>query len=161
MLKTVSISLILLFCFSSINSTKGQQVLATSGNNFTTQHASISWTVGELAIESLTNNGQVITQGFHQTRLGTTGLDILPATEVDITAYPNPVSENVNIRIKDLTELKNWNYILYDQAGKVILKNKIDSDMTEVPVRSLVEAVYYLRVYSGSDQARVFKIVKQ
>jgi hypothetical protein len=50
---------------------------------------------------------------------------------------------------------------MYDQLGRVILKDKIHSDVTEVPVRGLIDAVYYLRVYSGNDSARIFKIVKQ
>ena len=43
-----------------------RQVIASSGDYFEGTNSSISWTVGEIATETLTDGNYILTQGFHQ-----------------------------------------------------------------------------------------------
>jgi hypothetical protein len=137
-----------------------QQVVSSAGGQSENSNGSLSWTVGEVAVETLRNNDLILTQGFHQTRLEATGLDIIDGIQPDILAYPNPVDDIINVNIKGLSEIKGWSYILYDTHGRVLENSVIDSDNTGISFSNLPKSTYLLRVYSEKEGAKVFRIIK-
>ena len=62
-------SLTLLFIISTIFSfaqSIDREVISSSGDSFEGPNGSVSWTVGEIATETLTDGTFILTQGFHQ-----------------------------------------------------------------------------------------------
>ena len=53
------------------------EVIASSGDHFTGTDAQLSWTIGELVIDTYTNGSTQLTQGFHQTNLIITNVEVL------------------------------------------------------------------------------------
>lgn len=68
------------------------QVLASGGNYFVGSTFSNSFTVGEMAlIDTYTNSGFVLTQGFQQPDYGPLAV-VSPELVINCAAYPNPTS---------------------------------------------------------------------
>jgi hypothetical protein len=85
--------------------------------------------------------------------------DILPPKEdnkIELKLYPNPASNQINIRNKNNKMLGTVS--IYDISGKMIYNNFIGSSQAIIDVKSFSPGVYYLR----SDQMeKGLKFVKQ
>lgn len=150
--------IILLLCALHVQGQ--QQVISSAGNFHSAASGSISWTLGELAIETLTTAGNILTQGFQQSRLTVTGIGDIPTLDYEIVVYPNPASDHLIIRT-DKEQHENLYYHLYDLSGKIVLQDKILESETTITVNHLKSAVYLLRIIDGTRQVRAFKVVKQ
>ena len=154
------ISLILGLSFIVLGSLKAQQVVATAGNHSESSEASLSWTIGEIATQTLQSSSLILTQGFHQTRLTVTGVNNIPDKNLDIQAYPNPAYDRINLKLGYELNGQNWQYIIYDKSGKKLMEKKITSDLSSISINTLPKATYFLKVFGGDKNSKVFKIVK-
>jgi hypothetical protein len=158
MKKTIGSIIVLLLCALHVQGQ--QQVVSSAGNFHANASGSISWTLGELAVETLTTAGNILTQGFQQSRLTVTGIGDLPILDYEIVVFPNPASDHLIIRT-DKEQHENLYYQLYDLSGKLIVQDRIRETGTILPVNHLRSAVYLLRIIEGNRQVRAFKVVKQ
>ena len=101
--------LIFLFIIIAVFQGKAQEIqqslLSTSGDFFKNESYSISWSLGEIAIETFTQTNTILTQGFQQSKLTTTGIKENTIDESQITIYPNPASNRISV---------NYNLYLYN-----------------------------------------------
>src|SRR6478609_5245841 len=74
------------------------EVVATSGDFFSTTAGSLSWTLGEPVVETFSNVASTLTQGFQQCEINLSGIDELN-TDVCISVYPNPTSGMIYIQL--------------------------------------------------------------
>jgi hypothetical protein len=158
MKKTIGSIIVLLLCALHVQGQ--QQVVSSAGNFHANASGSISWTLGELAVETLTTAGNILTQGFQQSRLTVTGIGDLPILDYEIVVFPNPASDHLII-LTDKEQHENLYYQLYDLSGKIIVQDRIRETETTIPVNNLRSAVYLLRIIEGNRQVRAFKVVKQ
>jgi hypothetical protein len=86
---------------------------------------------------------------------------IIPGYEPDISAYPNPVTNNINVKLGHELPTGSWKYAIFDLSGKKLIEHKITSDLTSISLGSFPTATYFLKVYGGDAESKVFKIVKQ
>lgn len=83
-------------CVLSLSCLQAQElerwVIGSAGVTGTTAGEEVSFTVGELAIETEASGSYILNQGFHQSKTdGVTGLDD-PAHGVEVTLFPNPTN---------------------------------------------------------------------
>jgi hypothetical protein len=71
--------------------------------------------------------------------------------------YPNPVTTEINI--KSDVSLIGSVYTIYDNAGKLVLSGKINSENTLIELGNLSGGIYLLNV--GDKTTRTFKVVKE
>jgi len=140
---------------------QGQQVISTAGTQFKNASGSLSWTLGEPVIKTVENSDLILTQGFQQTMLTVTGVKILPGYEPDVSAYPNPTTDIVSIQLGSILQPGNWQYMLYDLNGKMILREKFQSNAANVSLASFPDATYFLKVNKAGQESKIFKIVKR
>lgn len=71
------------------------------------------------------------------------GLDENSLDEVSFSAYPNPVSEMLNIAVSSgmATDAE-----VMDPSGRIVLQHRLSADRPSVDVRSLTPGAYFLRV---------------
>ena len=160
MKKIKIISLLIGLSFIVLGSLNAQQVVATAGSYSESSEASLSWTIGEVATQTLQSSNLILTQGFHQTRLTVTGINIIPDKNLDIKAYPNPAFDHVNLKLGYDLNGQNWQYIIYDKSGKKLMEKKITSDLSSISLGNLPRATYFLKVIGEKKQSKIFKIVK-
>ena len=102
-----------------------QSVLATAGKTQESKTISLSWTLGELAIQNYSDTEGMYTEGFHQPIIIEENLDQSVDLEngqqdrfLKIVAGPNPVHSILNVQIN--SDLEGMGRIdLHDFQGRI------------------------------------------
>ena len=131
-------------------------VLASSGGSGEAGGMELDWTLGELAVASLNNGGQLLTQGFHQPLLNSVGtFDGKP--EIGMQVFPNPTAGFLTISYeKDLKLLAR----LYAINGAQITEHTLTSGDNTLPLGDLPDGSYVLGVYEDGVLIKTFTIEK-
>jgi hypothetical protein len=137
----------------------GQQVVSTSGSFDKASNGSISWSLGEVATETLGSGQTKITQGVQQPNLIITTIFELENSGINLIVYPNPASEFVKIKL-DNEPPENLHYILFDINGKLLEKKNITTSETEISFTKLYPSTYFIKVFSLEKEVKTFKIQK-
>ena len=136
-----------------------QEVIATSGDYYSSNNSRISWTLGELVVETFESNDAVLTQGFHQGNISITAIQESLELNLEISAFPNPATDMVIVKIESYKSEK-LSFTLFDANGKLILKQELNSYETDIPLDKYAPAIYFLKVYDDSKEIKTFKIIK-
>lgn len=135
-------------------------VYSTSGDYYQGSNASISWTLGEVVIETFSSSTSILTQGFQQPSYVITSLKENPEFKYDIKVYPNPSSDILNIKVMT-TDLSELNIVLYDLNGKKLLEQKVMGQETQLNLFQYTEGTYILKLSTlDNNDIKVFKIQK-
>ena len=94
-------------------------VIATSGEFFSNSTYSLSWTLGECVTETFTATGNTLTQGFQQSKFVVTSINQLTIEGISVKAYPNPVSDLINISVKTENGIQKPVFLLPVFAAKI------------------------------------------
>ena len=125
-------------------------VLAPAGDHFSTPAGQLSYTLGELLIETATAGQNIITEGFHQPDLLIT---VVPANDIVIssTIFPNPASQFFNIQIVGGTLAVELS--VFDPQGKLFLQQRVQTDVTEqVDISTWPVGLYFIRINSTTGK---------
>jgi hypothetical protein len=136
-----------------------QQVISSSGSVLKNSAGSLSFTVGELVIDTKSAGATAITQGFHQTKLTITAINVLREQKFSISAFPNPTNNFVNLKIEK-GEIRDVGFVLFDLQGKVLSNQKIESTNTEISFSGYKSGNYLLKVIQNGKEIQTFKIIK-
>jgi hypothetical protein len=137
-----------------------QEAVVASGNYHQNASGSISWGLGETAIQTLTAGENIITQGFQQTRLIITSVNELPGIDFTISAYPNPAHDFINLKV-DKEDFEKIRYELFDQNGRILKAETFETNPVIISFQGRSAGIYFVRVISGNLELKTFKIVKQ
>ena len=135
-----------------------QEVISSAGEHASVQNIQISWTLGETVIETITGDGNILTQGFHQTKLVLTPVLSFPHN-YKISVFPNPVSEEVFIQLQG-SQMLNTVAGLYTLHGEMVKQVKITDEKTAMNVLELPNGSYLLKISEGAKPLETFKLVK-
>jgi hypothetical protein len=158
--------LIVFLAVTAVIQTFGQNarldIIASSGEFFSNSSNSVSWTLGECISETLSSSGNTLTQGFQQSLYVVTSINELTFEGISVKAYPNPVSDFINISVKtDNTALKNIGIELYDSQGKILFLDKFSSDIIRLDMKNYSNGFYVLKVKGPESKIlQNFKIQK-
>ena len=130
-----------------------QNVIGTAGNYSENGTASLSWTIGETVVETVSDGTTTLTQGFQQGNLSETLL--INETELNnkIKVYPNPVMENLSIE----TTEKDLTFQLLNINGQVLKSGKCENQTQQIDFTALPQGTYILKL----DNKKTHKIIKQ
>ena len=144
----------ILFCFTGISQSVAPEVYATSGGHYTGTNAQLSWTIGEPVIETVSNTNNIITQGFHQTNYDITSIKENPDLGYDISIFPNPVSNTLQISISGNVNNSNLKIELMDVTGKILINEKIAGTIIthQLNMREYAPGSYFLRITNEKEQ---------
>lgn len=130
------------------------EVYATSGDHYTGTNAQLSWTIGEPVIETVSNTNNIITQGFHQTSYDITSIKENPDLGYNISVFPNPVSNTLQINISSAVDNSNLQIELMDITGKILINEKIAGTIItyQLNMREYAPGSYFLRITNKKEQ---------
>ena len=138
-----------------------QEVIASAGGYNAAGGISISWTLGETIIPTFkaADNSLILTHGFQQQLIVTTIEENLFEL-VNVTVYPNPASEILNIRFEVPLDGEVDLYLL-SQQGSLVRVDIIEAATVEkqINMQDLPAGVYFLRLIKGK-LSNVYKVVK-
>lgn len=149
-------TLLLFFSVTISLYVSSQEVISTQGDTYTNGGTSVDFTIGEVVINTGTNGANDITQGFHQTNWNFLGIED-HAPDFEVSVYPNPMSDILNIKASIFDDVS---YSLYDAAGRLVLEDKLSSDITPIEVSQLAPGNYSLRLNNSEQILKTIKLVK-
>ena len=141
-------------------------VVATAGGYFDNGTVSLSFTVGEIAITTLTGGDLILTQGFQQPfELDVTGVDDNHPVNWSVKTYPNPVQDHLNIRFS-IRNPQDFTVVIMDITGeKVLVKEYMrvqPGEVKEVDMQNYHAGIYMILVTSQDQKVRrVYKVSKK
>ena len=154
--KSLHLVILVLICFSL--QSEAQQVISAAGTTTTTSEGSVSYTLGEIAIQTTETSSGTSSEGVQQAyeiyKVGVTEITLGGFLNV----YPNPTNGQLTLNTTNLN--KNLAYELYDSQGKLIQECASFSDGHTLSISEVVNAVYYLKISSDSQPIQTFKIMK-
>ena len=163
MKKYIFIILILLSCFYVSGQDILSSVVSTAGNSVEEGGIEISWTLGDLVIETQESGSIILTQGFQQSYYSISSLIEPVSDNFKLKVYPNPASEFIWISIES-DEPTDVIIELYDLNGKLIKNNilKRAEGQIKIPVNDLSASQYILKVSDSSGNfVQTFKLIKR
>ncbi len=141
-------------------------VISTAGHFNSAGGYTLSGTIGELAIATLDPGGSyILTQGFQQPdEVGVNpGFDDL-GMDWSVSAYPNPVSDFLNIRF-NIENPVDFIIEIIDLTGKKLwIRNYpgiMPRDVISIDLSRYVRGVYMLRISTPDQKVnKIYKIQK-
>ena len=149
-------------CIFSVAYLQGQQSVTTTGGTATGSGGSVTYTVGQVAYQTVTGSSGSVAQGVQQPWEVSTPVAIENTEDISLVmnVYPNPTSGAFKL-IVGTFEDRNLRFRLYDMNGSLLLDKEIVSEETEIFIQDLSSTMYFLKVISKNQEIKVFKIVKK
>ncbi|OIQ39184.1 MAG: hypothetical protein BM563_05075 [Bacteroidetes bacterium MedPE-SWsnd-G1] len=142
---------ILMFCQESIPATGGEA----------TGTGTVSYSIGQIFYKK-SDNGKYSSSLGVQQPYEIYELDI-PGFEdiiLDLLVYPNPTIDVIHLKTPHYSKFE-LSYLLHDINGKQINSNKISQKITEINLKELSSAVYFLNISEINEGlVKSFRIIK-
>ena len=145
---------------------QAQEVVTTAGSHGETTSGSLSWTVGEPVIETITDGTNTLTQGFQQSRLTVTAINDLKVPGIEMSVYPNPTNSFLFIEVKT-DKQRDLLLSLFDLNGKLILQKRMTGNKQTIKMQNYKSGTYILKVMEAKDSTdakfcvSTFRIIKK
>ena len=137
----------------------GQTSVVASGGSVSNNSGSISYSIGQVAYQSVSNTSGSVSQGVqHAFEISTLSLEE-NKFNFTLNAFPNPTTENLNLRVGNYKQEK-LAYKLIDLEGKVISEASMLSEETTIDMKQLPVATYFVEVHNEGKKVQTFKIIK-
>lgn len=129
-------------------------VVNSSGGVISNSSNSLEWSLGELAVSTLTSPSNLLTQGFLQPTTTIVGTDA-PFDESRFSAFPNPVSDWLNLQ----TDIPDIQIVqIHDVLGRIVLQSTFQPS---IDVHQLNSGMYIVSLFNDQTQfLHSFKINK-
>ncbi|MDY6325781.1 MAG: T9SS type A sorting domain-containing protein [Bacteroidales bacterium] len=162
MKKQISLTLLFLLTVSGLFA---QSAIVPVGGDAQSNAGSVSYTVGQTAVESAANsNGSVsVAEGVQQPyEIMTVGVDDYPQITLNAVVYPNP-TENLALLQLNGFEIPadGLRAILYDGNGKQLQSLMVTDDLTALQIGQYATGTYFLELYDGKRVLKTFKVVRK
>ena len=141
---------------------------AAGGTEEATSGQTLSYSMGELFVNTESNFGQVFTQGFQQGDLFKV-LDVVSLEDLkfDVSVFPNPTSSYLHVKVDtDNKAVYGKDYVveLYDLVGKKlnVPMTYVDGKTLQLDVQYLPTGAYVAKVYGvqNANWVSSFKVTK-
>ncbi len=99
------------------------------------------------------------TDGGTYTQLNDPTMSIPEIENTNISIYPNPSSNNINIQIDEIAN-KNFIIEIVDTSGKQLFKQKINQNTSIISIKNLTKGIYYIKVLNNNNSIVSKKIIK-
>lgn len=165
-MKSVVLSFMFLIIWNcSFSQSLSPTLISSAGAYAAGGNITLSYSLGEIAVTTLTSDKLVLTQGFHQPQLTGTGIPDEMKLDWKVNAFPNPVQDQLNISIR-LGKPVELNLEIIDLTGKKLLIKKLgritaDFDHS-IDFSGFVKGIYFLKIQSTDKKySRIIKLQKQ
>jgi hypothetical protein len=153
---------LLCLCNTSI-SLFGQSTISPSGGESTGNAGSVSYTIGQIGTNpSNANSAGILTQGVQQPFeiLIITGIEEAEGIKLQFCVFPNPCKNDLFLKVENFS-FENIFYLLIDNNGKILAKNKITETETKISIDNLPSSVFYVEIKDINNKGiKTFKIIK-
>lgn len=129
------------------------------GGDATDGSVTVSYTVGQVAMQVNSDGGTTIYEGVQQPyEIQIIGIDNYPGITLNAMVYPNPTTSNLQLTISN--EEFEGEVKVFDTNGKYLFSKKIESSTTEIPMSDFATGTYFVNVCKGQQMLKSFKVIK-
>jgi hypothetical protein len=152
--------LLLLFPLSILAQDVKPDVIASSGDTYETASNQMSWTLGEVVVETYSVGPSILTQGFHQPEIKVESGYTDPVIQLQMSVFPVPATSYVTVEFQDIVE--NLSVELYNMQGSIVYTQPVNSQRLQINLNALPAAEYILKIISTDNtMIQSYTIVKQ
>lgn len=140
---------------------QAQESVNATGGNASGSGGSASYSVGQVVYTTNTGTTGSVAQGVQQPFeiSVVTAIEEAKGVNLLISAFPNPTTDFLQLHVES-EKLKDLSFHLYDMSGKLLQAKILTGTVTQIDMSSYVPSIYFVRVISGSQSIKVFKIIK-
>lgn len=122
------------------------EVVASAGEHFDNGTVQLSWTLGEVAVQTYDNGTNILTEGFHQPELLVTSIEEVSELNMSVNIFPNPSTEFINIEF--MGNKTDMLVELFDMHGKIVRQIDVRAFQMEtgINVADIAAGGYLLRL---------------
>ena len=143
----------------SVMGLSAQSVIVPFGGDATDGSVTVSYTVGQVAVQANSDGSTTIYEGVQQPyEIQIIGIDDYPGIVLNAIVYPNPTVGNVQLTMNN--EQLEGEVRVFDLNGKFLFSKKIEGENTEIPMSDLAAGTYFVNVCQGQQVLKTFKVVK-
>lgn len=155
-----SLVMLCFICYSLSAQSLQSGLVSTAGGFSTSPSSSLSWTIGELVIQTYSSGQQQLTQGFHQNRMTLTPVFEIDSQPVELDVFPNPSSQIITLRSSKTNGIP-LRYELLNIYGQLLRQGRLQGNNTTINLSPLNPQLYLLNVIGTyGKKVAVFKIQK-
>jgi|TARA_B100001093_G_C26698625_1_gene958018 hypothetical protein len=145
-------------CFFIGIFTNAQNIITTTGSDFSGDNISISYTVGQLKVNTIdnVNSSPLILDFLQGVQYGFDVYDCRDYNSISFSIYPNPTSSFVNISFEKLSDPITLR--VFDVRGRLINENIFSEKITQLDMSNYSNGIYFLSFYNFCGLFRSFKI---
>ncbi|MGB9746304.1 MAG: T9SS type A sorting domain-containing protein [Bacteroidales bacterium] len=157
------ISVLLLFLAGSLSAQQITPfVIASAGDFYSSQNFSVSWTLGELATETI-GTDVILTQGFQQPSYSTgTYVPPVSSDQFRLRVYPVPAYNSLTVQVKG-NETTDLYLDMYDALGRKLISAKMEAGTPEyeMDLSGIHPGMYFLKVTTAAGESiKTYQIPK-
>ncbi|NLA23653.1 MAG: T9SS type A sorting domain-containing protein [Bacteroidales bacterium] len=135
-----------------------QNLISSGGGVADNNNIKASFSIGEPIIETFSKNNMHLTQGFHQSVISVTAIEINEYKDFNINVFPNPANSFVNVNIKS-ENFQAFKYQLFDTNGKLLQNQTFDKQNIQIDVQNFPKGIYFLKVYHQKEHYSTHKLI--
>jgi hypothetical protein len=164
--------IVLIVFYFMITGLSAQESISTTGGNALGNGGSASFSIGEVAYQTITSTYGSVAQGVQQPYeiYLLTGIEDYFDINLSVSAYPNPTTSDLILEVRGL-DFSTINFQLFDMSGKLLQNEQVSSNQTRICMNNLVPASYFVKVYINGENSKngliqknkvlkTFKIIK-
>lgn len=162
-MKKITTLIAFLLCF--VGAAFAQSAIIPLGGDAQSNSGSVSYTVGQIAVESAANSNGSVTfvEGVQQPyEIQTVGIDEYPQIALNAVVYPNPTENLAQLRLNGFEiPADGLRAILYDGNGKQLQSLMVTDDLTAFQIGQYATGTYYLELRDGKRVLKTFKVIRK
>jgi len=140
------------YCCQTISN----EVISSAGETQSNATVSIDFSVGEPAIETISNSSNTLTQGFHQTQFLYINLTEIH-DPINVISYPNPVVNELTVEIPNNSQ--TMDLVIYSMEGKIIESFTIKETL-KISFSKFTPGTYIIYLKNNTELIKSYKIIK-
>lgn len=139
-----------------------QENIVSAGGDAGGSGGEFSFSIGQVVFESHQGADGSEWQGVQQPYeiSVATGSEALENIQLRISAFPNPATSFLILKIEQLS-LRHLSWQLFDSQGKILRQAPVLDRENRIEVEQLTPATYLLRVLQDNREITLFKIIKR
>ncbi len=152
-------------CIGFVMFGSAQSAIVTVGGDAQSSAGSISYTVGQIAVQTVTNsNGSIsVAEGVQQPyEIQTVGVNSYPQITLNAVVYPNPTENVAQLQLNGFElPADGLQAHLFDSKGKFLQLIPVTEDLTTFQIGQYATGTYFLELRDGKRVLKTFKVVRK
>lgn len=144
-----------------------QSNTVTTGGSANGNGGSATYTVGQIAVQTLTDGNISLSEGVQQPfEISTVGIDEYPGISLYAKVFPNPTLGKLTLELSEETaqilfsNSSQLQYRLSDANGKTLKSGNIVSNTSVVDLSDFAPGSYFISISNAKKILKTFKVVK-